>query len=217
MTALGNPDETIPLHQIYAAEVRQHAVSLIWLGHSRLDAPSFATTDEDVITEQLVIAMKAAQVDASSPEWVDRYEIHEQRLQNTADKHGKCRPKMDIELERTGRGFRPKLGFEAKRLRENSSLRDYLGEEGMSAFLTGYYPTTHGDAGMLGYVQDSSPTSWAGRIEHQLCNARDRYRLPAGSQWQPITEPATATCYVSNHTDTSAKSLQVIHVLLPFC
>ncbi|MFM9961982.1 MAG: hypothetical protein ACKV2Q_12240 [Planctomycetaceae bacterium] len=209
--------ERVLPHVVYADELRSHAVKLIWLGHQRLDAVSFATTDEDVITEKLVVAMKAAQADESSPSWVDRYEIHEQRPQNVESKHGKHRPKMDIEFERPCRGFRPRLGFEAKRLRKSSGLRDYLGEEGMAAFLNGYYPTTHGEAGMLGYVQDSSTSDWATRIEYQLVTSGGDHRVIVDRHWKRTAEPVARPWYESRHTDLSQAPLRVIHVLLPFC
>lgn len=202
-------------HLVYADELRVHAVMLIWLGHQRLDAGSFANTDEDVITEHLVGAMKQVQSDLASPPWVDHYEIHEQRPQNVESKHGKHRPKMDIEFERPCRGFRPRLGFEAKRLRKSTGLRDYLGDEGMAAFLTGYYPTTHGEAGMLGYVQDASISEWAARIEQPLKQSHDKHRIADDGDWKKNDDQPVMPWYSSRHTDSSSKPLRVIHVLLP--
>lgn len=203
-------------HLVYAGELRVHAVMLIWLGHQQLDASSFASTDEDVITEKLVAAMKRVQTDETSPPWVDHYQVHEQRPQNVGDKHGKSRPKMDIEFECHRRGLRPHLGFEAKRLRQSGGLRDYLGAEGLAAFLSGYYPTTHSEAGMLGYVQDASVSEWATRIEQELVKSRDTHLIADDGDWQKIDDQPSMPWNLTRHTDVSSKQLQVIHVLLPF-
>ncbi len=112
--------------------------------------------------------MKAIQADPNSPEWVDRYQIHEQPPQNFDGKSGKRRPKMDIEFECQRRGVRPEIGFEAERLGNGKVVGDYLGPEGLSALVTGYYPTTHGEAGMIGYVQEATGDSWSEKLSAEL-------------------------------------------------
>jgi hypothetical protein len=213
-----NSDEHAPIlpHVVYAGELRVHAVMLIWLGHQQLDAASFASTDEDVITEMLVAAMKRVQTDETSPPWVDHYEVHEQRPQNVGDKHGKSRPKMDIEFECHRRGIRPHLGFEAKRLRQSGGLRDYLGADGMAAFLSGYYPTTNGEAGMLGYVQDASVSEWSARLAYQIQQSSEKYQAANNGGWLEINDQPGMPWYTSQHTDAESKPLRVVHVLLPF-
>ena len=146
----------ISLFEVYAAELRVHAVTLIWLAFRRLNATSLATKEEDDITGELVREARKVLQDPSSPEWVSHYGIREQSPQNTGGKLGKRRPKIDIEFERNTRGLRPCLGFEAKRLGRGGRLADYLGSEGLARFLGCYYPTTHGDAAMLAYVQAKS-------------------------------------------------------------
>src|SRR5208337_5586090 len=96
------------------------------------------------------------------------YEVREQVPLNVHEKHGKRRPKMDIEVERHRRGIRPCLGFEAKRLGRGETVGGYLGSEGLTAFLTGYYPTTHGEAGMLGYIQERTNDEWSAKLAREL-------------------------------------------------
>lgn len=207
----------LKLRDVYVDELRVHAVTLIWLGHALLDAASFVTAEEDVITGELVKAMKQVMQAPTSPEWVDRYIVQEQVPQNVDGKHGKRRPKMDIEVERHGRGERPKLGFEAKRLRKSHGLRDYLGDEGMTAFLSAYYPTTHGEAGMLGYVQDSSPSDWASRIEKKLTCSQASSYITTDTAGFRLNRTTASPCYESEHSTPLMNRLRVIHVLLPFC
>ena len=81
---------------------------------------------------------------------------------------GKRRPKMDIEFECQRRGVRPEFGFETKRLGNGKTVGDYLGPEGLSAFVTEYDPTTHGEVGMIGYDQDASVDSWSEKLTTEL-------------------------------------------------
>lgn len=211
-------DDSVPVlpHVVYANELRIHAVTLIWMGHQRLDASSFAAADEDVITGELVKATKLVIQDPASPEWVDRYEVHEQVPQNVEGKQGKRRPQMDIELERRGRGSRPRLGFEAKRLKKSSGLRDYLGNEGMSAFLSGYYPTTHGEAGMLGYVQEDSSDEWSFRFANELSSDSQKHQVVVDGGWRAMAEETGSPWFASQHLSSDQKPLGIVHVLLPF-
>ena len=213
-----NPDETAPVlpHQVYADALRAHAVTLIWLGYQRLNASSFAVAEEDDITGELVREMKLVAQDPSSPDWVDHYEIHEQDPQNVNSKRGKHRPKMDIEVECHRRGPRPRLGFEAKRLGRGNSVGDYLDDKGLGAFLTGYYPTTHGEAGMLGYVQEQTPEDWSVKLATSLNDNREKYRVATKGVWRSFNADVASSSFCTSHTDASSNPLFVIHVLLPF-
>lgn len=203
-------------HLVYAEELRVHAVALIWMGHQQLAPNSFAIADEDVITGELVRAMKSVQQLADSPPWVDHYEVHEQVRQNVDAKKGKSRPMMDIEFECHRRGPRPRLGFEAKRLGRGSNVSDYLGDEGMAAFLSGYYPTTHGDAGMLGYVQERTIGDWSSRLALELANTVEKHSVVPNGDWQLLNADLKSACSRTCHVDLDGKSLVVFHVLLPF-
>ena len=52
----GDNAVAILLHEVYIAELRVHAVTLIWLGYRRLRPTAFATAEEDDITGELVRA-----------------------------------------------------------------------------------------------------------------------------------------------------------------
>ena len=205
-----------PLHQVYAKQLRVHAIKLIWMGHKRTNPALFTDAEEDNITGVLVQEIKRAIQDTDSPEWVDHYHVHEQVPQNIDAKLGKRRPKMDIEFERGGRGPQPRLGFEAKRLGPGNSVGNYLSDDGLGAFLSGYYPTTHGDAGMLGYVQDQSPAQWSVKLASAVVADPHRYKITSAGHWQSISIHSAAPAACTIHEDPHGKRLFVIHVLLPF-
>jgi hypothetical protein len=213
-----DPAATVLLHQVYANELRVHAVMLIWLGYRRMNVSSFAKSEEDDITGELIREMKIVAQDPDAPDWIDRYEIHEQTRQNVAGKRGKYRPIMDIEIERHHRGPRPCFGSEAKPLGDGTkkTIGRYLGEEGLAAFFSGYYPTTHGDAGMLGYVQEKTNDQWSAKLAKELSRNATKHRLVDGGSLQPFNVDAAMPAFRSDHTDDKGKPLTVIHVLLSF-
>jgi hypothetical protein len=217
MSSSGGGDAaSILLHEVYAAELRVHAVMLIWLGYQRLKQGTLAGAEEDDITGELVREMKFVVQDPESPPWVEHYEIDEQVRQNVPGKRGKGRPIMDIEVERHQRGPRPRLGFEAKRLGRGHATGGYLGSEGMSAFLSGYYPTTHGEAGMIGYVQEETSAVWSGRIADEITRNPNVHRLAMGGALHNFDPGPAMPAFRSAHSTTDGKPLVMIHVLLSF-
>jgi hypothetical protein len=78
---------------------------------------------------------------------------------------------------------RPRLRFEAKRLRRNRDVVQYLGEDGLGCFTSGKYPLTLPEAGMLGYVQNSNETTWAAKIAMALTRTPDAYHISAPRPW----------------------------------
>jgi hypothetical protein len=211
-SASKDDDEPVLSHVIYANQLRIHAVTLIHMGHQRLEGSCFAQAHEDAITGELVRAMKLVAEDPVSPTWVDYYEINEQVRQNVADQTGKSRPIMDLQIECHRRGPRPRLGFEAKRLGRGRGEGDYLGKEGMAAFLSGYYPTTHGDAGMIGYVQERSLNEWSQRLAENVEQNGMQYRVAEGGTWKVMGGDPAWAC--TRHTDLETLPMFVIHVLL---
>src|SRR5262249_30772723 len=93
------------LYAVYAAELRLHAIDLVWLGYLRLNVSAFTDAEEDVITGELVKEMRNVLEDpASSPPWAEHYSVNEQQRANVAGKEGKRRPIIDVEFERHCRG-----------------------------------------------------------------------------------------------------------------
>jgi hypothetical protein len=205
----------ILLDQIYAQQMRIHAIMLVWLGYRRLDSASLTTAEEDDITGELVREVRLM-MQESTIEWFVWYEVSEQVRQNVAGKKGKRRPIMDIEFERHGHGLRPCLGFEAKTLGRGNTIGNYLGDEGLAAFLNGYYPTTNRDAGMLAYIQRKPIDEWSEKLAQELTANCTKHSIAEGGQLQTFDAEPTMPAFRSCHTDISGKPLFVIHILLSF-
>lgn len=209
--------DTPRLHDLYIVELREHALALVWLGYLRMEPAAFAESDEDEITGELVRHMRAATEDSGAPTWVEHYSVSEQVRSTIAGKLGKRRPIVDIEFERHRRGNRPRLRFEAKRLGRGAGVSDYLGSEGLGAFLVGHYSRTHGEAGMMGYVQAGSETKWADGLATALNTNPQKYRLRPDGRWKllPVAE-APPHSYETGHLDCREAPLAILHVLLHF-
>lgn len=207
------------LFQAYAVAMCAHTLRLIAEGYARMDKARFADEQEPAITGALVERMRVyAEEDAHAPSWCAHYSIHDDPPLNVGQKLGKSRPRVDIEFERVASGKRPRLRFEAKRLNSATghTVSMYLGKDGLGCFLSGKYPTTHAEAGMLGYVQSDDEDAWAGKISDTLSRDRKVYAVeePAFCRQTPsIGVPHT---YVSHHHTTHAPHTTVYHVLLRF-
>ena len=189
------------------------------MGYQELHTEKYTSSEEPEITGELVRAMRKVQEQESAPEWATHYTIHDDPPLNVPGKRGKKRPRVDIEFERVTRGSRPRLRFEAKRLRGNRDVRQYLGEDGLGCFTSGKYPLTHPEAGMLGYVQNDSETAWAARIETALRQAPDVYYIAGNNVWEKhqITPQLLYTYCSRHHCQTLGADIHIFHTLLRFC
>lgn len=208
------------LLQAYSAALREHAHWLIAEGYARMDKPAFAREEEPAITGELVREMRVfSESGSDAPEWVAFYSIHGDPPLDGSGKLGKSRPRVDIEVERVTRGPRPRLRFEAKRLSSvtGHTVAWYLGEDGLGCFLSGKYPTTHGEAGMLGYVQSGSETVWAKQIESKLSRDKERQGTVSPPFALQRVHAALDHTYVSHHQRRrDAASVVIHHILLRF-
>ncbi|MFT3870090.1 MAG: hypothetical protein QM715_16705 [Nibricoccus sp.] len=205
----------VPLHEVYIVELREQALVLIELGYRRMTGENFSAAEEDAITGELVRHMKDAMEESDAPIWTERYSVSEQVRSNASGKQGKRRAIVDIEFEQHKRGLRPRLRFEAKRLYSGSGVAEYVGDEGLSAFLTGHYSRTHTDVGMLGYVQEDTAVNWAEKLSKRLIHPNHRI-VPKGG-WLPVTiKNGPSHIYYTNHLDQASSPLQVVHVLMRF-
>ncbi len=206
---------TLALHDIYILELREHALVLIWLGYQRMRGTDFSAAEEDDITGELARHMDEVIQAEDAPPWAERYSVKEQIRSHSADKLGKRRPIVDVEFERNKRGIRPRLRFEAKRLGRGAGVSDYLGSEGLGAFLDCYYSRTHNDVGMLGYVQSGTEEEWAAKLASGLISAR--HRIITGGAWKPLhIVGGPLHVYHTMHSDKDDIDIAVFHVLLLF-
>jgi hypothetical protein len=209
----------ITLFHAYTAALRRHALRLIAEGYARMDKVRFADEEEPAITGALVAQMRAfLEMGDDTPSWCAHYSVHDDPPLNVAGKLGKSRPRVDIEFERVTVGRRPRLRFEAKRLNSASghTVRVYLGKEGLGCFLSGKYPTTHAEAGMLGFVQSDDEPMWAMRISSALERDRAVYGV-VGAPFEMHPSPGGPIhTHVSHHNTPAAPHIAILHVLLRF-
>jgi hypothetical protein len=208
-------NEALSLDSVYVIQLHEHALALIWLGYGRMKADTFTEAEEDDITGELVKEMKSVIEESDAPDWSEHYSVCEQVRSDASGKRGKHRPIVDVELERHKRGKRPRLRFEAKRLGRGSGVSDYVGPEGLGAFLDGYYTRTHREAGMLGYVQAKSRRLWAGKLGAVL--VAPAHRILAGGDFKHLRiQGASPFTYQTVHTDHEGLPLFIVHSLLSF-
>jgi hypothetical protein len=206
---------TAALHEVYILELREHALVLIWLGYQRMQQTDFSTAEEDDITGELTRHMDEITQAEDAPLWAERYTVQEQIRSHTPDRLGKSRPIVDVQFERHKRGIRPRLQFEAKRLGRGVGVGDYLGSEGLGAFLDCYYSRTHNEAGMLAYIQNGAEQEWAEKLAGALTSSR--HRIVPGGGWEHLTIiDAPPHTYRTVHTDKEDTRLLMLHVLSQF-
>lgn len=206
------------LYQAYAASLRIHAHCLIAEGYARMDRAAFACAQEPVITGELVREMRAHLESADNASgWACYYAIHEDPPLNVEGRLGTARPRVDIEIMRISPGPRPRLPFEAKRLSASTghNVSGYLGADGLGCFISGRYPMTHDEAGMLGYVQSDSEEIWAERIATALRGKKECRAVDPRFAHQGIHASLRHT-YLSRHLRSKGTAFAVHHVLLRF-
>ena len=205
---------SVPLRDLYVEQLRYDASRLIWLAYTNMVAGAFRQSEEDDITDEIVARINLIKEDPQAPEWVERYEVHEQRRKRVGSARGKSRPIIDIEIEPNRRGVRPRLGFEAKRLGAGHTVRKYLGPDGLGAFVCGHYPMTHGEAGMIAYIQQRTVSEWTDKISRELKRASAKHSAIEPCELQRCLEVDDFQLYRTRHTDTLGNSVLVVHLLL---
>src|ERR1035441_6829644 len=108
----------------------RNCLILIVHAHERLDTHALATAEEPHITGELV---KSARGLIESPEaepWMEHIEVLDDPPQNTPNRYGKKRPRIDIEFVTTGRGKRPRFLIVLKRLCRPDSVSEYFASGG---------------------------------------------------------------------------------------
>ncbi len=204
------------MRRVYATTLRIHAHKLIAFGYERMDRSLYFDWEEPSITGELVRMIREFTESDDAPDWAVYYSLGDDPPLNVSKKFGKSRPRVDIEFEKTGvRGPRPRLRFEAKRLGKSKghTISAYLGAEGMGCFISGKYPLTHNEAGMLGYIQAGKEENWSDQIEKALKEMADKYSVASPPyNHQKICD--LEHTYVSYHCLESRVAVIAIHHLL---
>lgn len=208
------------LQQAYSEALRRHAHELIAAGYERMDHISFADEQEPAITGELVREIRAyLEVFEDAPPWARYYSVHDDPPLAAEGRLGRHRRRVDIEFERVSAGKRPRLRFEAKRLSSPTghSTGGYLGEDGLGCFLSGAYPSTHGEAGMLGYVQSGSEEDWVRKIHDRLSEEPEAFGIvPPPMDRQEIAAALRHTWVSRHRVGGRDETIMVHHVMLRF-
>lgn len=194
----------------YQAVFVRDAHRLLLTAYDRLDEPHLRAADEEEdISGDLCAEMNAI---VEQEEWASRYFVRNEHPLNHTERKGKRRPRIDVEIQYCAVPFRPgprpTFRWEAKRLGPNNGTDKYLGDDGLGCFTDARYAPDHQDAGMVGYVQNS--TDWQSRIERGLRKRRGRLQLVAGPALR-VSVYEAARGFMTQHA-----GIDIHHVLLAF-
>lgn len=195
---------------------RSHRI--LSMGYTRLDAPSFSNHEEEDITGELARAMQEFVQDPSAPRWAKHFWPSEETRIHEEGRSGKRRRRIDIEIMQHGISPRRRFRFEAKRLRNSTSHRDYLGKDGLGCFLDGRYAREDQIAGMLGYVQEGSIQHQASCLADSLEADPKKHAVAEDGKWTESRVVKDLSTFRSVHNRTFGLSpIALLHTLLLFC
>lgn len=180
------------------------------------DNRDYCDIDEPEISGEIVRNANLFIQSEKSPFW--GYAIHDDPPENSFDRKGKHRKRVDIKIERPQRGKHPAIGFEAKRLkRPRFSVNEYKGSTGLGEFISGNYASESDTAGMLGYVQSDNCDYWAKEVSFALNKDKRQMYLLREGDWRKSRFENINNCYETKHNRPTVKRIILIyHLLLDF-
>lgn len=203
----------------YWSTYRQHLHTLLAWGYADSRNRVRAKHDEPAITGFIAEAIQDRLDSPDSPLWCNQISIKDDHPIPGGGRTGRKRWRPDLIFESVERRPRPQYHFEAKRLRKQQSIHAYLGEDGLQCFLSGRYAHESDEAGMLGYVQCDSISTWVKRL--QLAIDQDHHDknvfllLPPQCSIQVVD--AFPQEWLSKHDRFTGKSISIHHLLLDYC
>lgn len=210
----------------YRKSFLRHVHCLIQLGYASLTPTAFSTSEEDDITGELCRHMQALTDDKPTVPWMNLYSVHDQNPVHGATdpasgriKLGKRRPKLDIRFVSKWTSPSQRFCVEAKRLYRSDSVSSYMDDEGLGAFVAGYYAVNDTSGGMMGYVQAKSVGYWQTKIEARLdsdCSAQLISGLRKSAPHRFNAGPNHTFRSRHDRTGTS-QPVEIFHTLLVFC
>jgi hypothetical protein len=149
---------------------------------------------------------------------VKNFWAHEEKRVHGHERLGKRRFRIDIEIMRHGVTKRPSFCFEAKRLHNASSRKQYLGNDGLGCYVDGRYASGDEIAGMLGYVQQGTLKAHAEALAKELQADRETYRVAERGEWTEFQVVKMLSTFRSIHKRSDPlPRIVVLHTLLLFC
>ena len=159
---LGGPSQE--QQNLYRLAFVKNCFVLLVRAYGVMETGSLKSAEEPHITGELVRCARTIIEEEDAAPWMEHMEVLDDPPQAVAGRHGKRRPRIDIEFVRTGRGLRPRFHIEAKRLYRSDSVNEYFGPSGLQMFVNGEYAAAWSSAGMLGYVQCDTCALWLRRL-----------------------------------------------------
>ena len=203
----------------YWATYRQHIHTLLAWGYADSRSRVQAKHEEPAITGFIAEAIQNRLDAIDSPSWCDQIAIKDDPPIPGGGRTGRERWRPDLIFESVEKRPRPKYHFEAKRLRKQQSINDYIGEDGLQCFLSGKYAHESNEAGMLGYVQRDDIRTWVKRLQlaiDQDCQDKNEVLLLSPQLTIQIVD-AFPQEWLSKHNRHTGKSIAIHHLLLDYC
>jgi hypothetical protein len=210
----------------YRGSFLRHVHRLLQLGYESLVPTGFTNAEEDDITGEICKHMKRLTEEEPSEKWMAHYSIHDQdpvndKLHPVTSKvrRGKWRPRLDIRLVNKASVPNPRFCVEAKRLYRSDSVTEYMDDEGLGAFVGGYYAKTDSAAGMVGYVQVGSIADWLPKIQRKLSENTNSQSHTNGEVWRlsRFRQGPLHTYQSFHRRHNTSSQLEVLHTFFAFC
>lgn len=203
----------------YWSAFRQHVHTLLAWGYADSRNRVQSKHDEPAITGFIAEAIQDRLDAIDSPLWCNQIVIKDDPPIPGGGRTGRTRWRPDLIFESVERRPRSKYHFEAKRLRKQQSIKDYLGEDGLQCFISGRYAHESNEVGMLGYIQCDNISTWVKRL--QLAMDQDHHDknafllLPPQHSIQVVD--AFPQKWISKHNRHTGNNIVVHHLLLDYC
>ena len=132
-------------------------------------------------------------------------------------RRGKTRFRLDIEIIQSQAGTHPGFRFEATRLRDASSRREYPGVDGLGCFLDGRYAADNDVAGMAGYVQADTISVHTTALQKELTTNTEEHAVLDGDQWIPTRPVKDLASFRTSHRQGRKRAdIAILHSFLDF-
>ena len=203
----------------YWSTYRRHVHTLLAWGYADSRSRVRAEHNEPAITGFIAEAIQDRLDTPDSPPWCNQLAIKDDPPIPGGGRTGRDRWRPDLIFESMKRRPRPRYHFEAKRLRKRQSITDYLGEDGLHCFLSGRYAQESDEAGMLGYIQCDSISTWVERLQlaiDQDCQGKNEFLLLSPQRNIQIVDTFPQE-WMSKHDRYTGKSIVIHHLLLDYC
>ena len=206
---------------LYRSAFVRNCIVLIVRSHLNLNRNFLETAEEPHITGELVKGARNVLESANAEPWMEHIEVLDDPPQDLAGRYGKARPRIDIEFVQTMHGRRPRFHIEAKRLYRSDSVNEYFGVAGLQMLVNGTYASEWPSAGMIGYVQSDSSSTWASRLADGFMSRRTQLAVCAGRPTWGATgwvgdglDSVQSSCHERTKGDLG--QIEVYHLLLDF-